>query len=66
MNQREHKKLQEVRRSLRYTGLFCFEKGGTFLLYREVIGGRNTKVLTSRTIEEFERRVRHAIGGSGS
>lgn len=57
----EHKKLTAVRASLRGHSLFCFEKGGTFFLYREVQDARNTKVLTSKSIDEFVRRVNKAI-----
>lgn len=61
MNADEHKKLSQTRRDLRGTGLFCFERDGTFFLYREVTDGRNTKVLTSKSIDEFVRRVTKAI-----
>lgn len=57
----ELRKLQEVRVSLRGTGLFCFEKNYKFMLYREVRDGRNQLVLTSTTIDEFVRRVNKAI-----
>ena len=61
MNATEHKKLSEVRKSLIKTGLFCFERDGTFFLYREVRDARNTKVLHSKDIDDFVRRVNKVI-----
>jgi hypothetical protein len=61
MNAEEHRKLSQLRRDLRGTGLFCFEKNGTFLLYREVVGGPNTKVLTSKSIDDFVRNTNKVI-----
>jgi hypothetical protein len=57
----EHKKLTAVRASLRGTRLFCFEKNGTYLLYREVLDGPNTKVLTRKSIDDFVRAVNKAL-----
>lgn len=61
MTSDEHKKLTAVRAALRGTGMFCFERNGTYMLYREVHDGRNTKVLTSQSIDEFVRRANKAI-----
>lgn len=61
MNADELKKLSQLRRDLRGTLLFCFEKNGTFLLYREVRDGPNTKVLTRKSIDDFVREANKAI-----
>ncbi len=56
-------KLQKLRRSLP-KGLFCFEKGGKFFLYREVPEARNVLVLVRSNIDDFVRRALNSIEGS--
>lgn len=57
----EHKKLQELRYTLRKTGCFAFEKDGKFFLYREGgTSGRNHLVLTRTEIDRFVRDVKTA------
>lgn len=62
MTKAEHELLTAFRRRLRGTGLFCFEKGGKFMLYREVNEGRNTKVLVSADIHTFINKGEKCIG----
>jgi hypothetical protein len=59
----EHNKLQGLRKSLKGSGLFCFEKSGRFFLYREadIKGERNTLVVSADKIDDFvTRAVKHA------
>ncbi len=66
MNGDEFRKLQGLRVHLRGSGCFAFEKNGTYMLYREVRDGRNTKVLTSKNIDEFVRKATRATQRTGS
>ena len=60
------KKLQHVRQHIKGSGLFCFEKGGKYFLYREVRDDRNTLVLVRSNIDDFVRESLYTIKKDGS
>lgn len=55
------KKLQGVRHTLIGTGMFCFEKGDRYFLYREVKDARNVLVLVRGDIDDFVRQVNKQV-----
>lgn len=66
MTKDQHNTLQQLRYLIRKTGYFAFEKGGTFMLYREsdVPGERNSLVLKSADIKYFYNKSRKIVMGS--
>lgn len=62
MTSDEYTKLRQLRFKLLGTGLFCFEKKGTYFLYREMDTGKNTKIFTSQSIDSFVKHSTDAIG----